>query len=164
MLNHLQGRAGWGINLYPTTFQLISNLLDVPFPCCPTYIAGRYRERKQFGWDWHAWNLLLVTTPGLLLWIWLDSVEKRMIRDQRLRQEIEEATGVSSRGYLVPTKELQNEARDMLRTKNASALRAQDNARAVTTPGNGLETQVRRPIFTTRDFPLAHVPLPPPER
>lgn len=81
--------------------------------CC-----SRCREKKTFSWDWHAWNLVLVTTPSLLLGLYLHRVEKRMLEEARVREEIQERTGVSSRGFLVPQREVREEVQGMLSAGN----------------------------------------------
>lgn len=91
---------------------LIASFALIP-PCFFRHSARS--QRKKFTWDWHAWNMLLVTTPGFVLWAWLHRVEKKMLEDEKLRKEIQERTGVSSRGYLIPPKKLREEATDMIR-------------------------------------------------
>lgn len=75
------------------------------FPC---------REERKFTWDWHAWNLALVTAPSLFIGIYLNGVEKRMLEEAKIREEIEELTGISSRGFLVPPKNVRQEVQGML--------------------------------------------------
>lgn len=45
-------------------------------------------------------------------------MEKQVLEEERIRLEVQERTGVSSRGYMVPTKQAREEARDMLRKGN----------------------------------------------
>eukprot|EP00903_Cladosiphon_okamuranus_P016571 g15288.t1 len=76
------------------------------------------REKKKFTWDWHAWNLALVSTPSLLLAYYLSGVEKQMLEEAAMREEIQERTGVSSRGFLIPKKEVREEVMGMLSAGN----------------------------------------------
>ncbi|CAM9922629.1 unnamed protein product, partial [Sphacelaria rigidula] len=78
------------------------------------------REKVTFTWDWHAWNLAIACTPGLLLWAYLHHKEKQVLEEARIRHAVQEITGVSSRGYMVPTQKARDEARDMLRKGNTS--------------------------------------------
>lgn len=50
-----------------------------------------------------------------------------MLADQQLREDIQERTGVSSRGYLIPTKKLREEARDMQRHGYKSSQSVDEN-------------------------------------
>ncbi|CAN0119878.1 unnamed protein product, partial [Ectocarpus fasciculatus] len=76
------------------------------------------REKRKFTWDWHAWNLAFVSTPSLVLAYYLHGVEKQMLEDAAVREEIQERTGVSSRGFLIPKKEVREEVLGMLGAGN----------------------------------------------
>ncbi|CAM9237360.1 unnamed protein product [Ectocarpus sp. 12 AP-2014] len=76
------------------------------------------REKRKFTWDWHAWNLAFVSTPSLVLAYFLHGVEKQMLEDAAIREEIQERTGVSSRGFLIPKKEVREEVLGMLSAGN----------------------------------------------
>ncbi|CAN0361621.1 unnamed protein product [Ectocarpus sp. 8 AP-2014] len=76
------------------------------------------RENRKFTWDWHAWNLAFVSTPSLVLAYYLHGVEKQMLEDAAIREEIQERTGVSSRGFLIPKKEVREEVLGMLSAGN----------------------------------------------
>ncbi|CAB1100479.1 unnamed protein product [Ectocarpus sp. CCAP 1310/34] len=76
------------------------------------------REKRKFTWDWHAWNLAFVSTPSLVLAYYLHGVEKQMLEDASIREEIQERTGVSSRGFLIPKKEVRDEVLGMLSAGN----------------------------------------------
>lgn len=89
-----------------------------------------HRERVEFTWEWHAWNLAMVCTPSLLLWAYLHRKEKEVLEEARIRDAVQEITGVSSRGYMVPTKEARDEARDMLRKGNTSGRKILEAAAA----------------------------------
>jgi len=96
-------------------------------PCCLllldslAVVAARHvlcREKKKFTWDWHAWNLALVSTPSVLLAYFLHGVGKRMYEEAAIREEIQERTGVSSRGFLIPKREVREEVLGMLSAGN----------------------------------------------
>lgn len=77
-----------------------------------------FREKKKFTWDWHAWNLALVSTPSLLLAYYLHGVERQMHEEAAIREEIQERTGVSSRGFSIPKREVREEVLGMLSAGN----------------------------------------------
>lgn len=93
------------------------------------------REKKKFTWDWHAWNLALVSTPSLLLAYYLHGVEKQMYEEAAIREEIQERTGVSSRGFLIPKKEVRDEVLSKL---------SAGNQRGIATSGKDGQAEVRR--------------------
>lgn len=93
------------------------------------------REKKKFTWDWHAWNLALVSTPSLLLAFYLNGVEKQMLEEAAIREEIQERTGVSSRGFLIPKREVREKVLGML---------SAGNQRGSMTGGKADEGEVRR--------------------
>eukprot|EP00752_Nemacystus_decipiens_P003078 g2852.t1 len=76
------------------------------------------REKKKFTWDWHAWNLALVSTPSLLIGYYLHGVEKQMHEEAAIREMIQERTGVGSRGFLIPKREVREEVLGMLSAGN----------------------------------------------
>ncbi|CAM9948183.1 unnamed protein product [Scytosiphon promiscuus] len=76
------------------------------------------REKKTFSLDWHLWNFALVATPSLLLAFHLHGVEDRMRKEAAIREEIQERTGVSSRGFLIPKREVREEVLGMLSAGN----------------------------------------------
>lgn len=95
----------------------------------------RGREKKTFSWDWHAWNLVLVSTPAFLLGVYLHRVEKRMNEEAKLREEIQERTGVSSRGFLIPQRKIREEVQGMLSAGNQRAILAErDDVKATPAP------------------------------
>ncbi|CAM9190344.1 unnamed protein product, partial [Ascophyllum nodosum] len=76
------------------------------------------REKRKFSWDWHAWNLVLVSTPSLILAIYLHRVEQRMHEEAKFREEIQERTGISSRGFLIPNRKVREEVQGILSAGN----------------------------------------------
>lgn len=100
-------------------------MISPPSPRAPR------REKRTFTWDWHAWNLALVSTPSFLLAYYLHGVEKRMHEEAAIRDEIQERTGVSSRGFLIPKKEVREEVLGLLSAGN------QRGAEAATSGGDG---------------------------
>lgn len=91
------------------------------------YYRCACREKKKFTWDWHAWNLALVSTPSLLLAYYLHGVEKQMHEEAAIREEIQERTGVSSRGFLIPKREVREEVLGMLSAGNQHGSRSRGN-------------------------------------
>lgn len=59
-----------------------------------------------------------MSTPSLVLAYYLHGVEKQMLEDAAIREEIQERTGVSSRGFLIPKKEVREEVLGMLSAGN----------------------------------------------
>lgn len=60
------------------------------------------REKRELPWDWHAWNLLLVSTPPMIFWAYLYRVEQIMIEEHRIREATAGRTGVGGRAYMAP--------------------------------------------------------------
>lgn len=76
-----------------------------------------------------------------------------MLEDEKLREEIQEQTGVSSRGYLIPPKKLREEATDMIRHNYErpawSLKRGKESAKAETTLLPEVWDTLRRSPFLT---------------
>lgn len=78
---------------------------------------------------------MLVSTPALLLGVYLHRVEKRMDEEAKLREEIQERTGVSSRGFLIPQRKIREEVQGMLSAGNQRAILAErDDVEATPAP------------------------------
>ncbi|CAM9730787.1 unnamed protein product, partial [Hapterophycus canaliculatus] len=87
------------------------------------------REKKKFTLDWHLWNFALMSTPSVLLAYYLHGVEERMREEAAIREEIQERTGVSSRGFLIPKREVREEVLGMLSAGNQRGMVKDDKAR-----------------------------------
>lgn len=66
--------------------------------------------------------MAFVSTPSVLLAYYLHGAEKRMHEEALIREEIQELTGVSSRGFLIPKKEVREEVLGMLSAGNQSGV------------------------------------------
>lgn len=60
-----------------------------------------------------------------------------MLEEARIRHAVQEITGVSSRGYMVPTQKARDEARDMLRKGNTSGRKVLEAAAAADEENGG---------------------------
>lgn len=61
---------------------------------------------------------MLVSFPSVLVGFYLQRVEERMLAEARIREEIEERTGISTRGYLIPQREIRENVQGMLSSGN----------------------------------------------
>lgn len=69
-----------------------------------------------------------MASPSVLLAYYLHGVEERMREEAAIREEIQERTGVSSRGFLIPKREVREEVLGKLSAGNQRGVAEDDKA------------------------------------